>query len=114
MPRMFYLVETPVGDGTSIQTNKNLEFLKSNHYILGYDKIERNTAFNGNFPLNFTGGKEFIIKEKNTLGINLRVFMVGSNRYIPFHSKQITENHYIQIKEWYKAYEKRRENYTIS
>lgn len=41
-PRMLYFVQTQLPDGTYIQTNKNLGFSKSNHYVLGYDYLISN------------------------------------------------------------------------
>ena len=48
--------------------------------------IERNTAFNGNYMVNFLTGKEFVRlgKKKNqSLSLNGKVFYGGGRRYIP-------------------------------
>jgi len=47
------------------------------------DGIERNTAFNGNYTINFLAGKEWTIRKKNVFGFNLRVVTSGGKRYIP-------------------------------
>ena len=38
-PRFFYFVNSPQPDGTSIQSNHNLEMSKSHHFIVGYDYL---------------------------------------------------------------------------
>jgi len=47
------------------------------------DGIERNTAFNGNYTVNFLAGKEWTIRKKNVLGLNFRTVTSGGKRYIP-------------------------------
>jgi len=32
-------------------------------------------------------------------------------RYVPFHTEKISDNYYVQVDEWDKAYEKRRPDY---
>ena len=50
------------------------------------DEIWRNTRYNGNYLINFTGGKEFekFTKTKNrTIGLNFRIFYQGGYRNTP-------------------------------
>ena len=47
------------------------------------DGVERNTAFNGNYTVNFLAGKEWTIRKKNVFGFNVRVVTSGGKRYIP-------------------------------
>jgi hypothetical protein len=49
----------------------------------GSDNILRNTAFNGNYVFNLLGGKEFKIKQKHTLSIDIRCTYAGGKRYAP-------------------------------
>ncbi|OJJ22210.1 TonB-dependent receptor [marine bacterium AO1-C] len=49
----------------------------------GFDKIERNTAFNGNFVANGLFGKEWKIGKKNTLALDLKATYAGGRRVIP-------------------------------
>jgi hypothetical protein len=49
----------------------------------GSDGILRNTAFNGNYVFNLLGGKEFKIKQKHILSIDLRCTYAGGKRYSP-------------------------------
>lgn len=49
----------------------------------GSDNVLRNTAFNGNYVFNLLGGKEFKIKEKHILSIDVRATYAGGKRYSP-------------------------------
>ncbi len=41
LPITIYLRETQLADGSTIQTNKNLDLLRSNHFVVGYDWLIR-------------------------------------------------------------------------
>lgn len=45
------------------------------------DGIERNTSYNGNYAVNFLAGKEFVIKERKTFGLGVKVTSAGGKRY---------------------------------
>lgn len=45
------------------------------------DGIERNTNYNGIYAVNFLAGKEFVIKERKTIGIGVKVTSAGGKRY---------------------------------
>lgn len=45
------------------------------------DGIERNTTYNGNYAVNLLAGKEFVIKDKKTIGIGMKVTSAGGQRY---------------------------------
>ncbi len=49
----------------------------------GSDGILRNTAYNGNYAGSFLAGKEFSIKGKNILSVNVRMLFAGGRRYTP-------------------------------
>lgn len=49
----------------------------------GSDHVLRNTAFNGNYVLNFLAGKEFKINQKHVLSLDLRATYAGGKRYTP-------------------------------
>jgi len=78
------------------------KFLSKGYYYLvtaslfdskykGSDGIERNTAFNGNYVINALAGKEFPIKQKNTLTIDLKATYAGGTRYIPVDEEESQE-----------------------
>ncbi len=50
---------------------------------IGSDDVQRNTAFNGNYVINALVGKEFKIKEKHTLALDLKITYAGGKRYVP-------------------------------
>lgn len=50
---------------------------------VGSDKVYRNTAFNGNYVFNVLGGKEFKIKEKHILALDVKLTYAGGKRYVP-------------------------------
>ena len=77
----------------------------------GFDGIERNTAFNGNFIVNALAGKEFKIGKNDFLSLNLKVTCAGSLRYVPFTVEQIALNRYVQNFDWDNAYNDRRNDY---
>ena len=50
----------------------------------GYDRIDRDTRFNGGYTINLAGGKEWTKSSKNrTLGLNARVFYFGGLKDTP-------------------------------
>lgn len=48
----------------------------------GYDGIERDSKYNGNYIVNFLGGKEFDFKQ-NIFGLNTRIILAGGLRDNP-------------------------------
>ncbi|MCX6181570.1 MAG: carboxypeptidase regulatory-like domain-containing protein [Bacteroidetes bacterium] len=49
----------------------------------GSDGIERNTAFNGNYVVNFLGGKEWKLSDNSTFVLSTKVTRSGGRRYTP-------------------------------
>lgn len=68
-------------------THNNLYFLLStslyNSQYKTQENVWRNTRFNGNLNVTFTGGKEFELKKNRTLGINIRGIYGGGLRTTP-------------------------------
>lgn len=52
-----------------------------NSRYVGSDGVERNTSYNGNYAVNFLAGKEFVIKERKTIGIGVKITSAGGKRY---------------------------------
>ena len=83
------------GKGKNYGMDVTLEYpLKNGFYALltgsvydskytGYDGIERNTAWNGNFMTSFLTGKSFKINEKSEVGFDLNINYAGGRRYTP-------------------------------
>ncbi|MCK6618827.1 MAG: carboxypeptidase-like regulatory domain-containing protein [Cyclobacteriaceae bacterium] len=70
-------------------THNNLYFLLSTSVYNSLYKTNenkwRNTRFNGNANITFTGGKEFMLKKDRVLGINLRSIYSGGLRTTPIN-----------------------------
>lgn len=112
------------GTGKNYGIELTLEkFFSRNYYFLittslfnskykGYDKIERNTAFNTNYIFNAVGGYEFKIgKRKNgILSLGIRVTWTGGRPYIPFDVEE-TILQGKEVMDWENAYIKRYKNY---
>jgi hypothetical protein len=111
------------GTGNNIGIELTVErFLDKGFYFLftsslfkstykGYDGITRNTAFSNNFVFNLLAGKEFRIRTKNFLNIDLKATWAGGMRYVPFHTQEVTANYYTRVNEWDNAYDERRPDY---
>lgn len=73
-------------------THNNLYFLLSTSVYNSLYKTNenkwRNTRFNGNANITFTGGKEFILKKDRVLGINLRSIYSGGLRTTPINLEE--------------------------
>ena len=99
--------DTLVNKGTGTNAGVDLtfeKFLTRQFYCLvtvslfrskykGGDMIERNTRFNSNYVVNFLGGKEWSIRKKNILGVNLKVSLTGGEYYVPVDQKSSVQQH---------------------
>ena len=89
------------GTGENVGLELTLErFLSQGWYYLGTlslfdsnfistDNIVRNTRYNGNYVLNLSGGKEFVLKASSSaknrwsIGVDGKFVVAGGQRYIP-------------------------------
>ncbi|MCC6369563.1 MAG: TonB-dependent receptor [Bacteroidia bacterium] len=85
------------GTGTNYGAELTIEkFFSKNYYVLitgtlyqskfkGSDKVEHNTAFNGNYVYNVLGGKDFKVgKEKrNVISLGIKMTQAGGRYYTP-------------------------------
>ncbi|MEO8088159.1 MAG: TonB-dependent receptor [Bacteroidota bacterium] len=74
------------------------------------DGVERNTAFNGNYTVNFLAGKEWTIRKKNVFGFNLRTVTSGGKRYIPIDFARSEANGETEY-DYTEAYTHRQKDY---
>ena len=74
------------------------------------DDVWRNTAFNTNFVINALGGKEFIINNKTSFGIDTKLTVAGGQRYTPFDIAASANAGYVIYKEE-EAYSKQQGTY---
>jgi hypothetical protein len=121
LPIIDSLVNAGTGNNYGIELTLE-KFLDKGYYALlttslyeskykGFDGIERNTAFNGNFILNALAGKELKIGKNDFLSLNLKVTYAGSLRYVPFEIEKVSPNYFVQNYDWSKAYQNRRKDY---
>ncbi|HBF89309.1 MAG TPA: TonB-dependent receptor [Bacteroidales bacterium] len=75
----------------------------------GFDGVERNTAFNGNFVYNALAGYEFKIGN-NSLTIDVKGVYAGGKRYIPIDIEASAAVNQAQYN-WSSAFENRFEDY---
>jgi len=93
------------GSGRNVGIDITFEkFLTKQYYYLatislfsskykGGDGIERNTRFNSNYVINLLGGKEWTIRKKNILGVNLKGSITGGEHYVPIDLEQSMAQH---------------------
>lgn len=99
--------DTLVNDGTGRNAGIDItleKFLTRQYYYLvtvslfdskykGGDGNERNTKFNSNYVVNVLAGKEWTIRKKNILGVNLKASLTGGEYYVPIDlGKSIAQN----------------------
>lgn len=110
------------GTGRNYGIELTLErFLNNNFYFLitaslyeskysGYDEVERNTAFNGNYALNALAGYEIPIKKYNSVMLAFRTTYAGGRPYVPYDVNQ-TVLQKQEVLDWANAYEAKQDNY---
>jgi hypothetical protein len=90
-------------------------FLSRGYYLLftaslfqskykGYDKVLRNTAYNGNYVFNALGGYELKTGKHNALSFDLRMVFAGGKRYTPIDIRESIQNNRTMY-DWSHAYE---------
>ena len=92
-PNVDSLVSNGTGQNYGIELTLEKFYSKGYYFLVtaslfeskytGSDGVYRNTAFNGNYVFNALAGKEFKIKEKHILAIDVKVTNAGGKRYIP-------------------------------
>ncbi len=115
----------PMGNLVNEGTGKNYgieltleKFLSRGYYYLitgslyeakytGFDGVERNSVFNGNFIINALAGKEFTLKDRNVLSFDAKIVWAGSKRILPFTSYQVSEYYHVKVDDWGNAYKER-------
>ncbi|MEI7492136.1 MAG: TonB-dependent receptor [Bacteroidota bacterium] len=103
----YYISDTLVNKGSGRNAGIDItfeKFLTKQYYYLvtvslfdskykGGDGIERNTRFNANYVVNLLGGKEWTIRSKNILGVNLKGSFTGGEYYVPVNLGQSVVQH---------------------
>jgi len=96
-------------------------FLKNGWYLLftaslfdskytGFDGIWRNTAFNGNYVLNFLGGYEFRVGKNSSITFDQKSVWAGGKRFIPVNfNESLAQGK--EVRDWSRSFEKRYNDY---
>lgn len=92
-PNVDSLVNNGTGENYGLELTLEKFYSKGYYFLVtaslfeskyrGSDNVYRNTAFNGNYVFNALAGKEFKIKEKHILGVDVKVTYAGGKRYVP-------------------------------
>jgi hypothetical protein len=92
-PNVDSLVSNGTGQNYGIELTLEKFYSKGYYFLVtaslfeskytGSDGVYRNTAFNGNYVFNALAGKEFKIKEKYILALDVKVTYAGGKRYVP-------------------------------
>ncbi len=110
------------GTGYNYGLELTLEkFLSNGYYFLlttslfdskykGYDGIERNTAFNGNYVMNVLGGYEFEIGRQNMITLDVKTVWAGGRRYVPIDLEESIKTGTPEY-DWSNAYKNRYNDY---
>jgi hypothetical protein len=120
VPRIDSLVNTGTGYNYGIEFTLERFFTGSYYFLLtsslydskykGYDGIERNTLFNGNYIVNALGGYEFKTGSHNALAFDLKLMWGGNKRYVPIDTILSYQKHDTEYN-WSHAYEKKYPDY---
>ncbi len=97
------------------------KFLSKGYYFLftasvfdskykGYDKVLRNTAFNGNYVFNLLGGYEFNLRKNRMLTIDMKVVWAGGRRYVPI-DEALSGIENSEERNWNLAYDNKYDDY---
>lgn len=100
-PVLDSLINTGTGKNYGVEFTFE-RFFKNSYYFLttvslfqskyaGYSGTERNTAFNGNYVFNLLAGKEFRVKGKNGLTLDMKTVFAGGKPYIPIDLEKSEE-----------------------
>ncbi len=117
-----YVNMTNAGVGTNYGLELTLEkFLSNNYYFLittslfestyeGWDGVERNTKFNGNYVINALGGYELSLGKKAILGFDLKGVYAGGQRFVPIDVEASKLAKKVQYN-WEDAYKEKFDDY---
>ena len=97
------------------------KFLSNGYYFLftasvfdskykGYDGIQRNTAFNGNYVFNLLGGYERNIGTKTMITVDLKTVWAGGRRYVPVNVEESIQSG-SEVRDWNRAYDFKYDDY---
>lgn len=89
---------------------KRTTFLYQSKYK-GSNGIEKNTAFNGNYVINFLGGNEFKITDNQILSFDIKMTMAGGRRYTPINV-ELSKARQTSVYDYAQSYENSFKDYS--
>jgi hypothetical protein len=110
------------GTGRNYGLELTLEkFLSKGYYALftaslfdskykGYDGIERNTAFNGNYVFNLLAGYEHKISKKAVMTFDIKTVWAGGKRYVPIDLEE-SRLEGEEVRDWSNAFKDKYDDY---
>ncbi len=120
LPNIDSLVSTGEGRNYGVELTFERFFAKGFYFLataslfeseyLASDHVWRNTAYSSNFVYNILGGKEWQIKGKNTLSVNIKGTYAGGRRAIPLDIPQ-SQTEKRAVYDFNNAYEERLPSY---
>ena len=119
-PLMDSLINQGIGKNYGIELTLE-KFMSKGYYFLstlslyqskyiGYDDVERNTAFNNNYVFNILGGYEFSVGNHNLITLDLKSVYAGGKPYTPIDVAASLEENYTEF-EWENAFAEKFDNY---
>ncbi len=120
LPRQDSLVNDGTGKNYGVEITLE-KFLSDGYYVLlttslynsfykGYDGVQRNTTFNGNYVVNLLAGYERKLTDKFTLTFDGKVVSAGGRRLVPFDFEKSYDTGEVSY-DWTQAYENRYPSY---
>lgn len=92
-PNVDSLVSNGTGENYGIELTLEKFYSRGYYFLItaslfeskytGSDNVQRNTAYNGNYVFNALAGKEFKIKEKHIIALDIKLTYAGGKRYVP-------------------------------
>ncbi len=120
IPREDSLINKGTGTNYGIEFTAE-KFLSKGYYFLftasifeskykGFDGIERNTAFNGNYVFNLLAGYEYKFSEKAMLTFDIKTVWAGGKRYVPINVEESIRQHE-EVRDYSRAYDNKYDDY---
>ncbi|MCX6258722.1 MAG: TonB-dependent receptor [Bacteroidia bacterium] len=120
VPRIDSLLNKGTGKNYGIELTLERFFIGGYYFLItsslynarytGYDGVERNSLFNGNYIINTLFGYEYKLTEHNAFALDMKLMWGGNKRYVPIDIAQSMIKHDTEY-DWTHAYEHRYPDY---
>lgn len=120
IPQVANLENSGTGENYGIELTAE-KFLSKGYYFLfttslfdskykGFDNIERNTAFNGNYVFNLLAGYEYKVGKNSMLTFDVKTVWAGGKRYVPIDLQQ-SRLKGEEVRDWSRAFDEKYDDY---